>query len=455
MILVEKTANTSNVLIKPNSFRTIHYLGSKLRVLEFIKQVVDELDYEKNGICDLFSGTGSVSQYFSSERKVVSVDIQNYSNIICSALLIPSSDEFTRSFTKDLNTSKFIAEYLKVFEPLITLEDSVVNGKLSLNLESVCNFLENASLYAYLSTEENGNLIPELKSAFEETETNLKEYKYNSFIATKYFGGVYFSFKQSVMLDAILSEIEKTDPKYHNILLASILSTASDIVNTVGKQFAQPIRPRNKNGQPKKGIIKQLRKDRNIDVLDLYNQWLNKYLNNQTTDYNHQILKVDYKEALKNLSDDVRVVYADPPYTRDHYSRFYHGLETISLRDFPKISKTKIGGKEKLSRGLYREEREQSDFCIRSKAPKAFQELFKLVAEKDRILILSYSPYDKSKGAHPRCVEIELLEEMAKVYFDIVEIRSLGKFSHSKLNRTDLHLDADDSAEVLIICRNR
>jgi hypothetical protein len=306
-----------------------------------------------------------------------------------------------------------------------------------------------------LSNEENANLIPELKSAFEKTETNLKDYKNNSFIATKYFGGVYFSFKQSVILDAILSEIEKTDPKYHNILLASILSTASDIVNTVGKQFAQPIRPRNKIGEPKKGIIKQLRKDRNIDVLDLYNQWLNKYLNNETTDYNHQILKVDYKEALKNLSDDVRIVYADPPYTRDHYSRFYHGLETISLRDFPKISKTKIGGKEKLSRGLYREEREQSDFCIRSKAPKAFDELFKLVAEKDRILVLSYSPYDKSKGSHPRCVEIELLEEMAKVYFDIVEIRSIGKFSHSKLNRTDLHLDADDSAEVLIICRNR
>jgi adenine-specific DNA methylase len=455
MVVIEKIADKSNVLNKPNSFRTIHYLGSKLRVLEFIKQIVDELDSERNGICDLFSGTGSVSQYFSSERKVVSVDIQNYSNIICSALLTPSSDEFTRSFTKYLHNSEFITEYLKVFEPLIALEDSVVNGKLSLNLEAVCNFLENASLYAYLSNEENGELLPELKDAFEKTEFNIRNYKNNSFIATKYFGGVYFSFKQSVILDVILSEIEKTDQKYHNILLASILSTASDIVNTVGKQFAQPIRPRNKNGEPKKGIIKQLRKDRNIDVLDLYNQWLNKYLNNQTTDYNHQILKVDYREALKNLTDDVRVVYADPPYTRDHYSRFYHGLETISLRDFPVISKTKIGGKEKLSRGLYRVEREQSDFCIRSKAPKAFEELFKLVAEKDRILILSYSPYDKSKGAHPRCVEIELLEEMAKVYFDIVEIRSIGKFSHSKLNRIDLHLDADDSAEVLIICRNR
>jgi adenine-specific DNA methylase len=455
MEVAETILNNSKVLKRPNSFRTIHYLGSKLRVLEFIKQVIDELDPEKNGICDLFSGTGSVSQHFSSERKVVSVDIQNYSRVICSALLNPISDDFTRSFTKSLHSSKYFNEYLNIFQPLISLEDSLVNGELSLNLETVCNFLENSSLYAYLSDERNDNLFPELIEAFEKTKKNLKNHKTNSFIATKYFGGVYFSFKQSVIIDAIISEIENTNPEYHNFLLAALLSTASDIVNTVGKQFAQPIRPRNKNGQPKKGILKQLRKDRNIDVLFLYNQWLNKYLNNQHTGVNHQIIQDDYREALKNLDEDIKVIYADPPYTRDHYSRFYHGLETLSLRDFPKISKTKIGGKEKLSRGLYREEREQSDFCIRSKAPKAFNELFKLVAEKDRILILSYSPYDKSKGAHPRCVEIELLEEMAKTYFDFVEIRSVGRFSHSKLNRTDLHLEADDSAEVLIICRNR
>ncbi len=455
MEIAEKILDKSKVIKRPNSFRTIHYLGSKLRVLEFIKQVIDELDPEKNGICDLFSGTGSVSQHFSSERKVVSVDIQNYSSVICSALLNPISDEITYSFTKSLQSSKFFNEYLNIFQPMISLEDSLVNGKLSSNLETVCNFLENSSLYAYLSDERNDNLFPELKEAFEKIEINLKSHKNDSFIATKYFGGVYFSFKQSVMIDAIISEIENTNPKYHTFLLAALLSTASDIVNTVGKQFAQPIRPRNKDGQPKKGILKQLRKDRNIDVLFLYNQWLNKYLSNRHTGFNHQIIQCDYREALKNLDEDVRVIYADPPYTRDHYSRFYHGLETLSLRDFPKISKTKIGGKEKLSRGLYREEREQSDFCIRSKAPKAFDELFKLVSEKNRILILSYSPFDKSKGAHPRCVEIELLEEMAKTYFDLVEIRSVGRFSHSKLNRTDLHLEADDSAEVLIICRNR
>lgn len=454
MEVEEKISDNNRGLKNPRAFRTIHYLGSKLRVLESIKQVVDELDPERNGICDLFAGTGSVSQQFSSDRKVVSVDIQNYSRIICSALLNPISDEFTKSFTKNISTSEFLVEYSKVFEPLISLEDSVINGHLSLNLESVCNFLENSSLYAFLSDENGDDLIPELNQAFEKTESNLKNYKSNSFVATKYFGGVYFSFSQSVILDAIISEIEKTNPRYHDIFLASMLSTASDVVNTVGKQFAQPIRPRDKNGKPKKGILRQLRKDRNIDVLFLYNQWLNKYSRNQPTNFNHQIIQGDYKVALENLNEDVKVVYADPPYTRDHYSRFYHGLETLSLRDYPNISKTKIGGKERLSRGLYRDKREQSDFCIRSKAPKAFDELFKLVAEKNRILVLSYSPYDKSKGAHPRCVEIDLLEEMAKTYFNSVHIQSVGKFSHSKLNRSDLHLEANDSAEVLIICQN-
>lgn len=452
--MTQKTIDIEKKSIKDSkTFRTIHYLGSKLRFLDFIKEVVDELDPDRNDICDLFSGTGSISQHLSAERKIVSVDIQNYSNVICSALLNPISDELIKMFPTKIINSEHIKKNLKLFSPLIEFEESLINGVLGNDLDLVCNYLENSSLYSAILTEDK-NASELLKKAFKAVISNLDGFEQKTFISTKYFGGVYFSYKQAVILDAILSEINKTDLKYHNILLASLLSTASDIVNTVGKQFAQPIRPRNKNGLPKKGIVKQLRKDRNLDVLSLYKYWLDKYSSNYVSFENHKVLRADYKEALVGLDDDVRIVYADPPYTRDHYSRFYHGLETLSLMDYPKISKTKIGGSERLSRGLYREEREQSDFCIRSKAPKAFDELFKLVSEKGKILILSYSPYDKTKGAHPRVVEIEQLKELAETYFKNVEIRSIGKFSHSKLNRTDLHLTAEEAAELLIICKN-
>ena len=435
------------------TFRTIHYLGSKLRVLDFIKNVVDEVDPDKGGVCDLFSGSGSVTQHLSSERKVISVDIQQYSNVICSALLNPVNDSFIDSFTDKVKDSGRIEHNLNLFKDIVRYEDSVINGGLSNDLEFICDFLENASLYSALAS------VPkvakyQLTDALKSTVKTINSIDSTLFLATKYFGGLYFSYKQALILDAILNCINDSEEQYQNILLAAFLSTASDIVNTVGKQFAQPIRPRDKNNTPKKGILMQLRKDRNLDVLLIYKNWLNKYSQITPSRFEHEAIKMDFSDALDYLDKDISVVYADPPYTRDHYSRFYHGLETLSLMDHPIISKTNIGGVHRLSRGLYREERHQSEFCIRSKAPKAFEVLFKKVSEKNKILLLSYSPYDKSKGAHPRVVELDFLKSLASKYFDNVEIRSPGKFSHSKLNRLDLHLDSEDVAEVLLVCRN-
>ena len=436
-----------------STFRTVHYLGSKLRILDFIKSVADEVDPQKNGICDLFSGSGSVSQHFSSERKVVSVDIQQYSSVICSALLKPMNDEFVYEFVQMVKACKKTQGYINVFLPVIELEEKIINGDLSDDLNLVCDFLENASLYSAIQENNTGG-TSSIKTALAKVIVNLKNHSERSFLASRYFGGVYFSYKQAVELDVIIDNIKDVDSKYKNILLASVLSTASDIVNTVGKQFAQPIRPRDKSGSPKKGILKQLRRDRNLDVFSVFESWVNKYAQVTALIDNHEVLCMDYKDALDGLGEDTGIVYADPPYTRDHYSRFYHGLETLCMMDFPLVSTTNIGGFKKLSRGLYREERHQSDFCIRSKAPQAFEELFEKVSRKGKTLLLSYSPYDKKKGAHPRVVEMELLESLAKKYFSFVEIRSPGKFSHSKLNRTNLHLDTEDIAEVLIVCKN-
>ena len=447
----EVLAFETNISDKSKPFRTVHYLGSKLRILEFIKQLVDEIDPKKRGVCDLFSGSGSVSQYLSQERKVVSVDIQEYSNVVCNALLNPISDKFIKEFTESASLHSCIKDNMGLFQPLIEYEVELLSGKY--DLDEVCYFLENASIYSALETmpKEAGSRF---RKVLKESEASLSKFPENSFLAFRYFGGLYFSYKQSLQIDAIIECINKADDKYRNMLLASLVSTASDIVNTVGKQFAQPIRPRNKSGVPKGGILKQVNKDRSLDILPVYKSWLTKYSERKKSDLNHQTLKLDYKDALDQLDSSIGIVYADPPYTRDHYSRFYHGLETLCLGDFPEISKTSIGGKLRLSRGMYREERHQSAFCIRSKAPEAFEILFKKVSESNRILLLSYSPYDKSKGAHPRVVELEYLEELASRYFENVELRSPGNFSHSKLNKRGLHLESSNASEVILVCRN-
>ena len=163
---------------------------------------------------------------------------------------------------------------------------------------------------------------------------------------------------------------------------------------------------------------------------------------------------MDYLDTLDMLDKKVSVIYADPPYTRDHYSRFYHVLETICLRDNPSISHISINGKESLTRGIYRNDRHQSPFSIKSRAPQAFENMFQKAQNLEANLILSYSPYDTNNGSHPRILTIDKLKKLGSKYYKKITIESLGDFNHSKLNKAELHLAHRNDAEVLIIYEN-
>ena len=148
------------------------------------------------------------------------------------------------------------------------------------------------------------------------------------------------------------------------------------------------------------------------------------------------------------------MVYADPPYTRYHYSRYYHVLETICLRDNPNVTTTFPNGTGGISRAIYREGRHQSPFCIKSQAERAFDNMFGKVKELGVPLVLSYSPFNPSQAVTPRLQTVEQLIKKAQVYFSDVSTISPGEFTHSKLNCTDKNFKANHEAEILILCRN-
>lgn len=441
---------------KTKVFRPIHYLGSKLRMLNFIEETINEIDIENGGVCDLFTGSGSVSFHLSKTRPIVSVDIQEYSKVICSAILQNKNLEnhFINDFLNDCKNSTHTSNLYKSVKPLIEYEELSIEKALDKTcLEDLCELIESGSIIAF-QLSKNSKSKNELNNYIKEVLGNLKTNNISEIdsLSIRYFGGIYFSYKQTCQIDAILFQIHKAPNELRNSLLAPLLSTISDAVNTVGKQFAQPIRPRNSKGIIKSTLGKAAYKDRKIDVFETYEKWLKKYNSLKELKNKNVVYNVDYNDALGKLPNNVTVVYADPPYTRDHYSRFYHVLETISLRDLPNISTMVLKGETKLSRGLYREERHQSPFCIRSQAPKAFENMFQKISSKGLKLVLSYSPYDDTKETHPRVVKIELLTSLANKYFNTVEIRSVGEFTHSKLNNSSKHLDASSAAEVLIVC---
>ncbi len=435
------------------NFRTLNYLGSKLRLLDFIEGQVECVTADGAGVCDLFSGSGCVSYKLSEHFPVVSCDIQFYSKVICDALLRRSrmSEERIERFLSSLPHSRTLSALTDVFKPLVEVETAAIKERRA---DVLADIVEHGSLEVFRREKPPSSIT----GAQEHTIKNLcsKGLAPSGAVISCFYGGVFFSYAQAIWIDSILSEIkDHFEGKDAALFRAALLSTASDIADTVGKHFAQPLRPRDSDGNVKSLVYNKAAKDKTVDVFPLFKEWVRKYASLPMGQQPCRTLQCDCMECLGMLSDDVQTVYADPPYTRDHYSRFYHVLETIARGDSPDISTVTIHGRTHVSNGLYRKDRYQSPFCIKSEAPGAFDDMFKAVATARRNLLLSYSPYDETKKTHPRVVTMERLVSSAKLHFKTVDVVSAGKFMHNKLNSSDHLLEASDEAELLIVCQGQ
>ena len=275
-------------------------------------------------------------------------------------------------------------------------------------------------------------------------------------VVTRHFGGVYFSWKQAIHLDSLLAQVHSLNSQMRDHLLAAVLAAASNVVCTVGKHFAQPLKPYDTNSKPKHHIVRQALRDRSMSVLDSFETWIQRFnnLGRERLQCEHRAIRADYRDILSDTNVEFDAVYADPPYTRDHYSRYYHVLETMSLRDDPEVSTTKIhaGESPRVSRGIYRADRYQSPFCIKSKAASAFEELCKGVSNRQIPLIISYSPYKQDTKNRPRLLSVDELLEIASRHFSKVGYIPVENVSHSKFNLAARNVEVRNHAEILVSC---
>ena len=434
-------------------FRPIHYLGSKLRLLSEIGDAIDSVSSKDMLVCDLFSGSGVVSSYLGLERRVVAVDIQEYARVLASAVLLsaPIKKADLSALLVPVTDDDLGQELLQAYVPLINYEAECVARGRDGNPEALADLIEMGSLVS-------ANGVParsdKAAKAFADVAARLSKHNLTkSALVSRYYGGLYFNYHHAIALDVLLSKVIALPTNLQDLGKAIVLSTASDLVRTVGKQFAQPLRPRSKDGKPKAALWRTVEKSRSIDSSSIVQDWLSTYVSKPTARFGSTAVRADYRGFLSTTQLPIGVVYADPPYTRDHYSRFYHVLETMCLGDHPKLSRTNLNGGQSVSRGAYREDRHQSPFCIRSQAPSAFEDLFKSVAGLGANLVLSYSPQAEGDRVHPRVMRLDDITALAKRHFSQIDIRRSELVTHSKLNRTDLHLETPDLAEVLVVCR--
>lgn len=207
-------------------------------------------------------------------------------------------------------------------------------------------------------------------------------------LARLYFSRGYFSTRQTIELDSLRRAIDELLPAATQLgaewgatsprdsLLARLISVASTVSNSPG-HTAQFLRGRTPASQAR------VARAWSLGVFERFAQAKARVRPRGDELWRRRNL-VSHGDALERLralapSPDT-VVYADPPYTKDQYSRMYHVLETLCLYDYP--------GSTGL--GRMRDARVSSVFCSVKTASAAFHELLQLSAGRGMRVLVSY-----------------------------------------------------------------
>lgn len=184
----------------------------------------------------------------------------------------------------------------------------------------------------------------------------------------------YFSRRQCVDIDDLRYGIEILDLENRyaaDLAMAALISAMCYAQSTPG-HFAQ-FMPKDHER------IKPLRE---ISIRDAFTERFYLWPIPEAT-RPHEVLAEDWRVILAaGFAENATVVYVDPPYNSEQYSRFYHVLETLVRYDCPELQ----------HKGLYRADRFKSRFCYQRTVEKEFREFFEACADAcEADVILSYS----------------------------------------------------------------
>ncbi len=459
-----KMFKVADEIYMDSSIRVIQYLGSKLKILDDIKDEIDKITPKDGVVVDLFAGTGVVANFLAKDYKVIANDIQAYSDLISRVLIKNMKTSITyddliraSSYKKNKSTLQ------RLFKDILDFEEKVLENEDYDKLAFLC---ESEVFY-------NGQNIDDtkkkaIKAAFGDSLNLFSSEEIDRFRKDKrvyalfslYYSNSYFSMQQCIEIDSLrkaiddLSDKELYDSSDKQVLLVCLMHAVSEIVSSVGKNFAQPIKVIDGKGKIKKFAISRCMRDRKLcienpfrDIWSEINEPGREFASDNNESYN-----LDAIEFLNNVDlTNVQTVYLDPPYTIDHYSRFYHVLETLVKYDYPELEEKTFHGEKRLMNGRYRNDRVQSNYCIPSKGKDEFSVLISKIAANKKCIVLSYSDSDDEKETRKRVVsKDELMGILRDNYPQVIQKNITHKYR--KLSSKDSNRREYEDSELIFIC---
>ncbi|HKQ25785.1 MAG TPA: DNA adenine methylase [Burkholderiales bacterium] len=346
------------------------YMGTKRQLSPAIAEIVCAA---KKGIAlDLFSGMCAIGSAIAPRRQVWNNDIQRFAASVAAALFTPSSQPPRPQIVAD----RLYEYYRHNHEVLSTrYRQQIEKERATLNAKQISPVKE------YLSTYKDSHLNPQALTELAQLRSNPSQFPYRLF--SLLYADTYFGVSQCVEIDSIVYAIQASakdrefTPSQRLWLILSLGRALQRIATTTG-HFAQYLEPKN-------ATLSRYLVQRDKPVWDtwLYSIPMEGPIATEDWRKGNLVFNQDSLQLLSNLRRrKIRpsVVYADPPYTKDQYSRYYHVLETLLTYDYPKVS----------GKGRYRDDRFFTPFSHKRTAVNAFRKMAAQTAALEADIVVSY-----------------------------------------------------------------
>jgi adenine-specific DNA-methyltransferase len=352
----------------------IRYMGNKHDLAPKVAELVRRRRADKPFL-DLFCGMCSVAGAVAdSGRRVLGNDVQGYAALVARCLLAapgppPAPESLARALRRGFLRNR--ARLLERFAEDVERERAIIAAADIAGYRDAYAGWRHAANDAGIAAEMQG---------IREGNVGVLPYR----LASLCFAWGYFGLEQAIAIDSVRYAIDQA--RRSGVLsgadadwaLVALLQATSCASASPG-HFAQYLHPSSDRGFVR--ILRQRRRDiwaqfvTEAGLLAPYGSQLgrdsNRVFCSDAIDVWGQLDEQGFRDG---------IVYADPPYSKDHYSRFYHVLETLHVYDHPRVN----------GRGRYRDERFATPFSRKTTVRSAFDDLSAAVAERDCTFILSY-----------------------------------------------------------------
>lgn len=342
----------------------VRYMGTKRHMADHVRDVIADLVHDERAV-DLFSGMGSVAESLQSTASVVTNDALSFTAALSRArFTAPQRSASTSDTVKRLQPAFDVRlrELSRKYDDHLRIEETALSGVR----EDLVAYIERAHHVGNSASRRR-----EARAAA--VSSNSEHYE----LASLYFSAGYLSLRQAIEVDAIRSAIDADDYlDDRDWLLGAWIAATSVLINAPG-HTAQFLRPNSASAHTR--IVRTWARSiwdgfaESLDAVALVGteEWRSK-----NSVYVGDALDLISAGQLQNIG----TVYADPPYTKDQYSRYYHVYETLYRYDYPDSS----------GAGRNRSDRFTTGFSLKSAVVASFHDLCRNVSRMRVPLVVSY-----------------------------------------------------------------